>query len=85
VNIPAEMSLVDFVSQTLINCGRNATVVNEAAIKPIIIIESIGFSELYCVLNGILGFAAIDTVHTKIAIIRILHQLLMLLLKGRFK
>ena len=66
MNIPAEMSLVDFVFQTLINCGSSAPVVNEAAIKPIIIIGSIGFSGIYCVLNGILGFAAIDTVQTRL-------------------
>jgi hypothetical protein len=42
-NIPVEMSLVDFVFQTLSNCGNRAPVVNAAAIKPIIITLSIGF------------------------------------------
>ena len=39
--MPAEMSLVDFVFQTLINCGKSAIVVKAAAIKPIIVIVSI--------------------------------------------
>ena len=52
-NIPVEMSLVDFVFQTLINCGSNAPVVNAAAIKPITIIVSIGFLRFYCLLKGI--------------------------------
>jgi hypothetical protein len=37
VNIPVEMSLVDLVFHTFINCGRSAIVVKEAAIKPIIV------------------------------------------------
>jgi hypothetical protein len=41
VNIPVEMSLVDLVFHTLINCGKSAIVVNAAAIKPIIVIVSI--------------------------------------------
>jgi hypothetical protein len=39
-NIPAEMSLVVFVFQTLMSCGSNEIVVKTAAIKPIIVINS---------------------------------------------
>jgi len=37
------MSLVDFVFQTLINCGRSVIVVKAAAIKPIIVMVSMMF------------------------------------------
>jgi hypothetical protein len=58
VNIPAEMSLVDFVFQTLINCGSIAHVVNAAAIKPIIIMVSIGVSLILLHEGWYLGFDA---------------------------
>jgi len=38
VNIPVEMSLVDLVFHTFINCGRSAIVVKAAAINPTIVI-----------------------------------------------
>ena len=41
VNIPVEISLVDFVFQTLITCGKSAIVVKAAAIKPTIVMVSI--------------------------------------------
>jgi hypothetical protein len=56
-NIPVEMSLVDFVFQTLINCGNRAHVVNAAAIKPITIIVSIGFLRVLLFVEWYLGFA----------------------------
>jgi hypothetical protein len=37
------MSLVDFVFQILINCGKSEIVVNTAAVKPIIVMKSIMF------------------------------------------
>ena len=41
MNISVEMSLVDFVFQTLNSCGKSARVVKAAAIKPMIVIVSI--------------------------------------------
>lgn len=41
-NIPAEISLVVFVFQTLMSCGNNEIVVKTAAIKPIIVMNSMG-------------------------------------------
>lgn len=38
VNIPKDISLVDFVFQVLITCGKKAIVVNIAAPNPIIVI-----------------------------------------------
>jgi hypothetical protein len=66
------MSLVDFVLQTLINCGNKAPVVNAAAIKPIIIMMSMRFWVLLYV-ELYLGFAENGSVQTKIAIIRVLR------------
>jgi hypothetical protein len=43
MNILAEMSLVDLVFQILINCRKSETVVNAAAVKPIIVMMSIMF------------------------------------------
>jgi hypothetical protein len=39
-NMVIEMSLVDLVFQTLSSCGKNEIVVNEAAIKPTIVVTS---------------------------------------------
>jgi hypothetical protein len=41
MNIPIEISFVDFVFQILINCGRSVIVVKAAAIKPMIVMVSI--------------------------------------------
>jgi hypothetical protein len=70
--MPVEMSLVDFVLQTLINCGNRALVVNTAAIKPMIITMSMRFWVLLYV-ELYLGFAEGGRVQTKIAIIRVLR------------
>jgi hypothetical protein len=65
-NIPVEMSLVDFVFQTLINCGNRAPVVNAAAIKPITIIVSIGFLRVLLFVERYLGFAGNGVVQQRL-------------------
>jgi len=60
-NMPAEMSLAVFVCQTFISCGNNEIVVKIAAIKPIIVVNSMGspvllFDGWYLVFYGVLFF-----------------------------